>query len=59
MRGAGAPVRETIFSSEICSVEYEDREAREARPGQCDTQGPGDSGGRPGTILFDDIGKCL
>ena len=59
MRGAGAPVRETIFSSEICSVEYEDREEREARPGQCNTQGPKDSGGRPGTILFDDIGKCL
>ena len=45
---AAGPVRETIFSSEICSVEYEER------PGEADTGGCQG----PGTILFDDIGNA-
>ena len=42
------PVRETIFSSEICSYEYDETERRQS----------GDHpGAAPGTILFDDIGN--
>ena len=42
------PVRETIFSSEICSYEYDEDQRQE----------PGDHpGAAPGTILFDDIGN--
>lgn len=44
--GTGATVRETIFSSEICSVEYQDRHVERGDP-------------RNDTILFDDIGKQL
>ena len=44
-------VRETIFSSEIRSVEYTER------PGEAETREVGDTGGCEGTILFDDIGN--
>ena len=52
---ASLPVRETIFSSEIRSVEYAER------PGDpdTDTREPGDTECQgPGTILFDDIGNA-
>ena len=52
---ASLPVRETIFSSEIRSVEYTER------PGDpdTDTREPGDTECQgPGTILFDDIGNA-
>ena len=42
---SSSTVRETIFSSEICSVEYQESDGGAAR------------GQGTGTILFDDIGN--